>query len=310
MFGTIRNVSLLLVFAASTRVAATDETILFNGKDLAGWTFEVAKGEDKPLPVEQVWMVQQGLLISTGACNGFLKHEGDFENYVLTLEWRSMRLNGNGVAVSGSGSVFVHTADEEGSFGYPKSVEIALFKEPGSVFFRDVEPFSEKEWAFRAPDFADDVEKEMGEWNQLKLICAGNRLTVFVNGTPVSQFDGLTRTKGSIALQSQRGFFPAPSFYRNIRVEPLSAATTEAEQTATARLADFKALAAKQEAAEQARRIEAERREAMRAEELAGRWAKIDVPQDIDFTTDARKLPFPADAANWSSMPRLAISNW
>ncbi len=291
----IQSISLALVLVASTTCAFAEDTMLFNGKDLKGWTFQVSKGENKPKPVQESWVVQKGLLISTGACTGFLKHEVEFENYVLTLEWRSMKPKRNGLSVGGSGSVFVHTSDEMGSFHSPKSVEISLFNDTGSVYFRDVKPFSKKKWAFRAPDFADDAEKEMGEWNQTKLICRGNRLTVFVNGTPVNQMDGLNLTKGAIALKSQRGAFQAPSYYRNIRVQPLSSASVKDEKTATTKLAKFKALVAKQEAAEEAKRGEKERRGKTHAEKFARQWATIKVPQEIDFTTDARKLPFPAD---------------
>jgi len=294
MFKFILINSLALVLAALATCALAEDTALFNGKNLEGWTFEVSPGEEKNAkPVEEVWVVKQGLLISTGACTGFLKHKGDFENYVLTLEWRSMQLNRNGVAISGSGSVFVHASDEMGSFHCPKSVEIGIFNDPGSVYFRDVEPFSKTKWAFRAPDFADDAEKEMGEWNQLKVICRGNRLTVFLNGTPINQVDGLNRTKGSIALQSQRAAFQSPSYYRNIRVSPLSNAALQDEKTATARLAKFNALTAQKEAAEKAKQHEKELQEKTRALELAREWAPIDVRQEIDFTTDARKLPFP-----------------
>lgn len=296
MYQIIRTSGLAWLLMAPSTCALADEAVLFNGKDLEGWTFEVSEGEENARPVDEVWVVQQGLLISTGSCTGFLKHAGEFEDYVLTLEWRSMQLRGNGVAVSGSGSLFVHTSDEKGSFQRPKSVEIGLFNDPGSVYFRDVDPFGEQEWAFRAPDFADDVEKEMGEWNHLKVICRGDRLTIFLNGTPVNQVEGLNRTKGAVALKSQRAAFQAPSYYRNIRVQPLSDASAAAETAAAARLAAFKVSLAKQQAAEEARRRKEEAREKLRAAELEREWEAIDVPQEIEFTAEARRLPFPADA--------------
>ena len=37
-------------------------------------------------------------------------------------------------------------------------------------------------------DFAGEFEKEAGDWNELKAICHDNRLTVFLNGTPINQF--------------------------------------------------------------------------------------------------------------------------
>jgi hypothetical protein len=248
----------LVFFVASATGAFAQDKVLFNGKNLEGWAFEAEPEEKNPKPVDQVWVVQQGLLISTGAGDGFLKYKGEFENYVLTFDWRSMQLKGSGVAASGTGSVFVHASDEMGSFHCPKSIEIGVFNDPGSVYFRDVEPFAKQKWAFRAPDFADEAEKEMGEWNQMKIICRGNRLTVFLNGTPVNQVDGLNRTKGSIVLRSQRASFRAPSYYRNLRVSPLTAAAAQDEKVAAARLAKFKAMVAQQEAAERARQRQKE----------------------------------------------------
>jgi 3-keto-disaccharide hydrolase len=323
----IRTSTLALLLLAFTTCAAAlaAETVLFNGKDLKGWTFRpgyndddakdattkapAAKNNDKntaaattkaaaaaaPNAADPPWIIQQGLLINTASADGFLFHEGQFENYVLTFDWRSMQLKGPGLAVSGSGSLFIHASDETGSFRCPKSVEVGIFNDVGSVYFRDVEPFAKQKWAFRAPDFADEVEHEMGEWNETKVIANNNRLTVYLNGTPVNQVEGLNLTKGLIALRSGRGSFRAPSYYRNIKLSPLSAASAQDEKSATAYLAKRNALAAQKDAAEAAREREKEQEQKSRAEQIAKELGPLDVRQEIDFTTDVRKLPFPAD---------------
>ncbi len=335
MFQFLRTNTLALALLAATTCALAppprsrrpEDTVLFNGNNLKGWTFKPADDEKNPKSAEQVWLVQHGVLVSTGTTTGFLTHEGQFENYVLTLDWRSMpRASGGAgskLAASGAGALFIHTSDEKGSFGCPKSIEIGLFNDPGSVYFRDVEPFAQQQWAFRAPDFAGEFEKPMGEWNELKVICHDNRLTVFLNGTPINQVDGLNRTKGSIALQSQTASFKAPSYYRNIKLQPISDAAAQEEKAATAQLAKLADLAIQKKAAAAARELEkqleakklAEQLEAKRraeeleakklaeeleakrrAEELARQFPPIKVTQQIEFTTDVRKLPFPKDA--------------
>lgn len=296
MFTNMCHGGIALVLAASAACVSADDNVLFNGKNIEGWTFTASDREDQAISVDEAWIVQDGLLVSTGACTGFLTHESEFENYVLTLQWRSARHKGNGLVVGGSGSVFVHVSDEKGAFQSPKSIEIAVFNDTGSIYMRDVEPFGEKEWAFRAPDFVDDLEHEWGEWNELRLICHGNRITAIVNGTPVNQVDDLLRTKGAIALNSHRGLLPALSFYRNIRVQPLSRETELEEENATSRLAELKAASAREEAAAQASRLEEERQEKMRADEFSRQWATIQVSPDIDFVADALGLPFPTDA--------------
>jgi hypothetical protein len=330
MSNLLRVITLVALVLAFTIPALATETVLFNGKDLKGWTFKpgyddkdandatsksttkapaattenntnkntnknksakaAANSSDPP------WVIQQGLLINTASAEGFLIHEGQFENYVLTFDWRSMQLKGPGLAVSGSGSLFIHASDEMGSFRCPKSVEVGIFNDPGSVYFRDVEPFAKQKWAFRAPDFADEVEKEMGEWNQMKVIANGNRLTVFLNGTPVNQVEGLNLTKGAIAIRSGRGTIRAPSYYHNIKLASLSAASAQDEKNATAYLAKRNALAAQKDAAEAAARRDKELQEKSRAEKFAKESAPLNVRQEIEFTTDVRKLPFPADA--------------
>lgn len=288
--------SLILVLIASAGAVA-EETVLFNGKDLEGWSFH---REGEPVKkMEETWVVQDGLMIFTGATTSYLMHKNEFENYVLTLEWRSMKTNRNGVAVSCSGEVFIHASDEEGVFKRPKSVEISLH-EVGDVFLRDIkqeEIFKSDKWVFSAPDFADDVEKDLGEWNHLKLICRGKRLTVIANGTPVNQVNELNRSKGAIALRATRGFIASPLFFRNIKVQSLTKEHEQEETAAAGKLAKLKQIAAQKEAARKANREEEKRQEKLKAEAFERMWAKIDVRPEIEFKPDALALPFPADAS-------------
>lgn len=299
-FGTSLFAVMLVVQAPGDTPA--QEVLLFNGRNLDGWQFEPEpRGENKErkLRVGDVWSVKEGLLISNGSAAGFLRHAGQYENYELTLEWRSMKVNANGVAVSGSGSVLVNASKEMGAFGQPKSIEIGVFSDTGSVYFRDVKPFSDKKWAFRAPDFADDVTKDLDEWNHLKVISRGDRITVFVNGTPVNQVDGVQQKKGSIILKSKQSLFRTPAFYRNIRLRPLAAKPGDTEMRAQAKLAEFKAREQQEEKAREAERLAEQKREQMEEEKSARMWTKIDVPAEIDFSDDVLKLPFPKDAKDF-----------
>lgn len=288
----IRRSSIAVILLASATLARGEETVLFNGKDLEGWSFHV-DDEEKEKDVTRNWIVQDGLLVSTGASTNYLMHKTAFENYELTLEWRSMKAR-NGLIIGGVGSVLIHTSPEEGAFGYPKSVEISL-RRMGHVFLRgiDIRTTKNEDWVFRAPDVADDAEHDLGEWNQLKLICRDKHLTVFVNGTPVNQIDKLNRTKGSVAIRATRG---APLYYRNIKVQPLTAAVEKTEQAAAAKLAEIKAAVEAKEAARVAQQKAEELKEKARQDALDKLWVKIDVKPSIEFKPDALQLPFPADA--------------
>ena len=291
-FGILR--CLAFGWVLLTVAAHAEQTALFNGKDLSGWTYHPEPGaETLPAEAGQPWIVDRGLLVSRGIASGYLLHEKQLEDYVLTLEWRCMRLNGNGVAVSGSGSVYIHTSAEQGRFHAPKSIEVPL-DQIGAVFFRDVEDLSDTDkWAHQAPDFADEVEHEMGEWNRLKLITRGNKLTVFVNGRAVSQIEPLNRTRGAIGLKSSRGFFPAPLYYRNLVVRSIGAADLEAERQAAAALRGFKLAEAQQRAAEQAQAAAEEQLQLETQQQLSGKWASSEVKHDIPFAAAVTQLPFP-----------------
>lgn len=286
-----------LVLISSIEASDAKETRLFNGKNLDGWTFHT-QGENVG-DVEGAWVVDGGLLVCRGLATGYLIHEGNFENYVLTFEIRTMSTEeGNGVAVGSLGRVYVNAISKEGAFGEPKSVEISL-REVGDVYFRDIDRETMREtdaWVFRAPDFADDVDRDMGQWNQVKVISNGKRLTVLMNGRAVNQVDPVNRSQGAVALKSQRGFFPAPTFYRQLVVKPISAADLKLEKQATAQFAKVKAAVAKKKAAEDAQRAELERRQAIAQQDLAKEWAGVEVARDVEFVADVRKLPFPADA--------------
>lgn len=281
----------LVVFSVS---ASAEDTVLFNGKDLDGWSYHQ---NDKPeVELSDAWVVQNGLLVCTGASRSFLMHKGEFEDYVLTLEWRAKRVE-NGVTVGAASSVYIHAIDEPGAFSAPKSIEISINNDIGAVYFRDVKPSTDpKKWAFRAPKLPKKVDKDLGEWNRLKLISRGKRLTVIVNGVVVNQIDGLNRTKGAIAIKSLPGFFKAPTYYRDIRVQPVSDVHLKDEKKATQQLARFKAEVAKKEAAEKAMRYEEKRKKQMKQKALAKGWVDVDIAQEIDFKADAFHLPFPADA--------------
>lgn len=295
-----------LVLLAPIDASAAEEATLFNGKNLDGWTFHL-QGDDQE-KVEDPWIVQRGLLISRGLATGYLIHKDEFENYVLTLELRTMSTDeGNGMAVGSLGSVFINAVAEEAEFGgAPKSIEISL-RESGCVYFRDIDQDTffhhNEKWVHRAPDFADDAERDMGEWNDVKVISSGKRLTVFFNGRVVNQIEPINRTKGAVALKTSRGFIAAPTFYRNITIRPIGPADLEEEKNASSEFARVKVAIAKRNAAEEAHRAEeerkqaeAEQKEAEVQQRLAKEWTEVPVAQDVEFTADVRRLPYPANA--------------
>lgn len=82
-------------------------------------------------------------------------------------------------------------------------------------------------WLERDPEFKDvkgfrgakDVEKKHGEWNKLECICAGDTITVILNGQTINRGTKASHTQGKIQFQSEG----AEIFFRRIDLLPLDA---------------------------------------------------------------------------------------
>ena len=60
-----------------------------------------------------------------------------------------------------------------------------------------------------------DVEKTSGEWNVLECLCAGEKISVFLNGTFVNEAVKVTPTRGRISFQSHG----AEIFFRKVELQ-------------------------------------------------------------------------------------------
>ena len=82
-------VALSAFFLSRAGAAEKPDGGLFNGRDLAGWTYHLA---DPNVKMEDVWSVKDGVLHCTGQPAGYLvTKKNDFENYVLTVRMAMAR---------------------------------------------------------------------------------------------------------------------------------------------------------------------------------------------------------------------------
>jgi hypothetical protein len=204
----------LATFAGRLQAAPAEEPIaLFNGRDLSGWTYHLNKPN---VPMEDVWSVRDGLLVCKGEPAGYLlTKKNDFENYMLTLEWRWPEKGGNN-------GVLVHVT-EPGALGvWPKSLEVQLGSGNAGDFWVigttiDVENIEKRREGRRHFNLTDDSEKPIGEWNQMEITCRGDEVIVKVNGDLVNHATNVSQTRGAIALQSEG----TPIEFRNIELRQL-----------------------------------------------------------------------------------------
>jgi 3-keto-disaccharide hydrolase len=203
-----------LLAMAANHGAADDTTALFNGKDLSGWTYHLARPD---VPMEDVWSVKDGVLVCKGKPAGYLlTKKNDYQNYVLTLEWRWPKQGGNN-------GVLVHVT-KPGELGvWPKSLEVQLESGNAGDFWTigttiEIEHPEGRIEERRHINLSDGDEKPLGKWNKMEIACRGDEVTVKVNGKLVNHATHLSQTKGAIALQSEG----TPIEFRKIKLKQLN----------------------------------------------------------------------------------------
>lgn len=232
----------LLVLApalsASDAAAPGAPTVLFNGRDLAGWTPVVKAGET---PDPGTWTVTDGVLQCSGKPAGYLRTDGTYQNYRLTLEWRwsgpDLPPDSQGRPRNRNSGVLVHVSGPDTV--WPRSIEAQLMQtnagdlyDIGNVGFAellavraqavaaagaDAEAVRRAQAQRKVARAKDSSEKPIGEWNTYEITCAGDTVILRVNGVEQNRATKLGATAGQIALQSEG----AAIEFRNVRLAPL-----------------------------------------------------------------------------------------
>ncbi len=206
-------VGLACAMLASVAMAAEEEAIepketvvLFNGKDLEGWTVHL-RGNAKP---EDVFKVEDGLLKCAGRPPGYVRTNQAYKNYKFVMEWRFTK--------PGNSGVLVHTIGKDQV--WPKSLECqGMYRNQGDFFviggFECKEHKGKK--GRRVPKKGEHNERALGEWNVYEIVCEGDTVTPFVNGKQMNQATECSWTAGKICIQSESAVWEA----RKIVLEPL-----------------------------------------------------------------------------------------
>jgi hypothetical protein len=174
---------------------------LFNGKDLTGW---IIYGTEK-------WYVEDGLLISESGPDkeyGYLGTEKSYQDFEINLEFKQED-NGN------SGVFIRSTVDGTKVSGW--QVEVAP---PGNDTGGIYESYG-RGWLIK-PDPAKDKALKFGEWNKMKIIVKGGRVTSYVNGQMMVDYedDKIKEGKGGVLLQIHDGG-GIKVYWRNIVLKKL-----------------------------------------------------------------------------------------
>ncbi len=194
--------------------ATAEEVSLFNGRDFTGWTHTL---QDEKVKREEVWSVQNGTIVCKGEPRGYLRTEKDYENYVLTLEWRWPE-----GTTKGNSGVLVHSSTPKAIGVWPKSIEAQLaLGNAGDIWIIgttiEIPDAERRVMGRRHLNLSDNSEKPVGQWNAYEVTARGDELLIKVNGELVNHARKCSETKGAICLQSEG----AEVHFRNIRLKPL-----------------------------------------------------------------------------------------
>jgi hypothetical protein len=211
----------LLCLAAVASAPAQEAVDLFNGKDLSGWNAFLI---DPDVKMEDVWSVQDGILVCKGEPLGYLFTKKEFTNFKLVVEWRWAPGK-----EPGNNGVLLRIAGDAISF-LPRCVEVQLRSGDagdiwafyGAKVAGDKERFREVQGHEQLGDFAgvgkiQGAEKEPGRWNRCEITFRGPDLSVVVNGEKVNEATGCDVVAGKIGLQSEGGEI----HFRTVRLHPL-----------------------------------------------------------------------------------------
>lgn len=243
-------------FARDVPEVQSGEPVLqFNGKDLTGF-YVFIKGHGYSDP-NSVVTVQDGMIRVSGEEFGGFATGGNFRDYHLIVEWkwgdetfapRKDRARDSGILLhcvgpdGAAGGQWMESIECQiieggsgdfilvGGNGQPSMTVETRTGPDGQLYYeaggtpttRDSGRFN---WWGRDPNWKDelgfrgarDVERPVGEWNRMEVICDGDTITNILNGYVVNRGTGSSHTEGKIQFQSEG----AEIFFRTIEVRPL-----------------------------------------------------------------------------------------
>ncbi len=212
MRSSVCPVILVLALVASPGFApavdAAEPAPLFNGKDLSGWSHYLVEPD---AGMEDVWSVQDGVLVCKGEPLGYLHTTTEYTSFELVVEWRwapgtepgnsgvLLRINGEPRAIPRSYEAQLKSGDAGdvyGFWGMSLSGDDSRKREAaGHEMLGDMVGFAKTEGNENPP----------GEWNRYEIRLDGPTLAVHVNGKKVNEATGADVLAGPIGLQSEGG---------------------------------------------------------------------------------------------------------
>jgi hypothetical protein len=187
------------IATAQEIITSTNHIELFNGRDFSGWTFCVKDNTDP----RQTWSVTNGVIRCTGRPSGYLRTLQNYRDYVLTVEWRFVKIapkadnTGVLVHIQPPDKVWPMCIQNQGKSG-----------RQGDLFLMEGAEAKEHKGMNKnspVPMRGLPNENPVGEWNTNVTVCAGNDVKAIINGKFMNEITECTISSGFIGIQSEGG---------------------------------------------------------------------------------------------------------
>ena len=175
------------------------------GESFDAWDFHLADPQAK---MQDVWTIDDGVLICRGEPLGYLYTKKDYRDFVLKLQWRWPADK-----KPGKGGVLIRTTGDNKI--WPKSLE-AQINTGGAGDFWGLDGYeltgpAERMRSLEHEEFGKltnlkktrDLEKPAGQWNSYEIIAEGDTVTLLINGQQVNKATGCDLDTGRICLTSE-----------------------------------------------------------------------------------------------------------
>jgi len=184
---------------------------LFDGRDFTGWTFCMRSNADPAL----AWTVTNAVIHCTGKPSGYLRTTQSYSNYVLTVEWRFVKV----APKADNTGVLIHLQPPDKV--WPVCIQVqGRHEHQGDLFFMagaEAKEHRGQDANTPVPKNGPANEKPVGEWDVVKTVCDGATVKAYVNDKLMNEATGCTVSSGFIGFQSEGGEFEI----RKVILDPL-----------------------------------------------------------------------------------------
>lgn len=179
--------------------------------------------DDPAVHLEDVWSVEDGVLICKGVPLGYLYTKRDYRDFVLKLDWRwppGKKPGNGGVLIRMTGQHKI----------WPKSLEAQLNAgDAGDFWGLDGYNLSGPPERMRTTEHeqfgkltnlkkTENLENPPGEWNSYEIIAEGDTVTLIINGRQVNKATGCDLNPGPICLTCEGDEI----HFRDVEITPIN----------------------------------------------------------------------------------------